>query len=162
MTRNKHGIEFTGNIATIRAVEDAIRATKKYTEGIATLREHHPVQGDDFPSRVFRKYYEVYPKTEVSWDMPAGAALAWLWSDVPCVNVLFFYDYRANKATMIIKEDSLDIVNELIKSIPGMRETLQLATCNPDTEKTLMGEQEGQQAGEQAGEQTGNGLTVSS
>ncbi len=132
MPRNKHGIEFTGNIANVRAVEDTTRATKKYTEGIASMGDHHPVQGEDFPSRVFRKYYEVYPETEISWDMPAGAALDWLWHDVPCVNVLFFYDYRANRAVMTVKEDSPDIVNELIKAIPGMREALLKTTSTSD------------------------------
>lgn len=115
MSRN--GSEFAGNILKVRAVEDCIRATKKYTEGIGTMRKKHPVQGEEFPSKMFCKYYEVYPDVEVSWDMPAGVALDWLWREIPCIDVLFKYDYRANQASVIVK-DGLVAVRELSRGIP--------------------------------------------
>ncbi len=122
--------EFTGNIVSIRAVEDSIRATKKYTEGIETRKVVHPVQGGNFPSRVFCKYYEVYPNTEVSWDMPVNVAFDWLWKDVPCVDVLFKYDYRANRASMTVKDGAM-AVQKLVQAIPGFNDALtQIETSN--------------------------------
>ncbi len=118
-----NGSEFAGNIESVRAVEDCIRATKKYTEGIGTMRKHHPIQGEDFPSKVFCKYYEVYPEIELSWDMPAGVALDWLWQDTLCLDVMFKYDYRANKASVTIR-DGEKAIKELSKSIPNFGKAL--------------------------------------
>jgi hypothetical protein len=115
--------KFSGNIETIRAVEDCIRATKKYTEGISTIRQHHPIQGEDFPSRVFGKYYEVYPKTEISWNMPVNTAVDWLWCDVPCINLTFHYDYRSNEAYVLVKNGD-GVMSELMDNIPGIEEAL--------------------------------------
>ena len=120
---SQNGSEFTGNISSVRAVEDCIRATKKYTEGIGTMRKHHPIQGEDFPSKVFCKYYEIYPEIELSWDMPAGVALDWLWQDTLCLDVMFKYDYRANKASVTIR-DGGKAIKELSKSIPNFRKAL--------------------------------------
>jgi len=111
--------EYVGNIAAVREIEDTIRVTKKYTKGAFTRPAQHPIQGGDFPSRVLTEYYEVYPDTEISWDMPAGVAIDWLWGEVMHIDVLFQYDYRANKATMIVK-GSNGVVGELIKGIPNM------------------------------------------
>lgn len=116
-------VEFTGNIGSVRAVEDCIRATKKYTEGWRTMRKTHPVQGEEFPSRVFCKHYEVYPDIEVSWDMPVGVALDWLWGDVICIDVLLRYDYRANRASVEVKDGPVAI-KELTKAIPGFSDAL--------------------------------------
>lgn len=121
--------ETAGNIACIRAVEDCIRATRKYTEGIGTMRKKHPIQGADFPSKVFVKYYEVYPETEIYWDMPAGVALDWLWGETPRVDVIFKYDYRSNKASVLVV-DGNEAVKELEKNIPGFGEALALANGN--------------------------------
>lgn len=120
--------EFSSNIVSIRALEDAIRSTRKYTEGIETIRKAHPeVQGSDTPSRLFCKYYEVYPKTELSWDMPAGQAIDLLWHDVPCVDVLFKYDYRINRASMILRDNNGNL-KLLLDNIPGFREALATIT----------------------------------
>ena len=110
--------EFFGNIETVRAVEDCIRATKKYTEGIRTMRKVHPIQGEGFPSKMFCKFYEVSPNTDLSWDMPAGTAMDWLWGEVLLIDVTFTYDYRVNKASVAIA-DGPDAVKELTKTIPG-------------------------------------------
>ena len=115
--------EFKGNIESIRAVEDCIRASKRYTEGIWTKHYKHPIQGEDFPSRDFFKYYEVYPDTEISWDMPAGVAMDWLWGEVSRIDVRFHYDYRANKASIIVTNGA-GAVKELTKAIPGFNEAI--------------------------------------
>jgi hypothetical protein len=115
--------EFIGNIVSVRALEDCIRATKKYTEGIGTMRKQHPIQGEGFPSRVFCKYYEVYPDIEVSWDMPAGVALDWLWGETLHIDVMFKYDYRVNKASVTVK-DGVVAVRELQRSIPNFGKSL--------------------------------------
>ena len=122
-------VETSSNIANIRAVEDCIRATRKYTEGIGTMRKKHPIQGADFPSKVFCKYYEVYPETEISWDMPAGVALDWLWGETPRVDVVFKYDYRANKASVLVA-DGATALKELRKNIPGFGKALAEANGN--------------------------------
>ncbi len=123
--------EFKGTIIAVRAVEDCIRATKKYTEGIRTIHRKHPIQGEDFPSRMFCKYYEVYPDVELSWDMPAGVALDWLWGETPCIDVLFSYDYRVNKASVIV-HDGPKAVQELTKAIPDFDGALARVTANGD------------------------------
>ena len=124
MTRIKNNDNiFTGTIESVRAVEDSIRATKRYTEGLGTMRVRHPIQGEDFPSKKFRKWYEVSPFTDVHWDMPMGVAIDWLWKDVVLIDVIFEYDYRVNKA-------SVEVINgkgafgELVKGIPGFREAM--------------------------------------
>lgn len=128
--------EFDGNIINIRAVEDCIRATKKYTEGVGTMRKQHPIQGEGFPSKVFCKYYEVYPNTEISWDMPAGVALDWLWGEVACIDVLFKYDYRVNKASVAVR-DGLEAVKELARAIPDFSDTLARAIANGSSVKEV-------------------------
>ena len=121
--------EFTGNIGCVRAVEDAIRATKKYTEGIGTIRIKHPIQGEGFRSKVFCKYFEVYPQIEIDWDMPVGEALDWLWGDTPCIDVMFKYDYRVNKASISIR-DGMEAVKELANSIPNFSDALARVIAN--------------------------------
>jgi len=127
--RETSGCIINGNIGDIRAIEDCIRATKKYTEGLGTMRTRHPIQGDEFPSKVFSKYYEVYPKVEVSWDMPAGVALDLLWGDTPCLVVIFHYDYRANEASMTVR-DGPEAKKQMIEAIPGFGEAVEKATEN--------------------------------
>lgn len=123
--------ETASNIADIRAIEDSIRTTRRYTEGIGTMRKKHPIQGEEFPSKVFCKYYEVYPNTEICWDMPAGVALDWLWGETPKVDVLFKYDYRSNKASVLVI-DGPTALKELEKGIPGFSEALAMANGNRD------------------------------
>ena len=120
--------EFKGNIVAIRAVEDCIRATKKYTEGVGTMREKHPIQGEGFASKVFCKYYEVYPDVELSWDMPAGVALDWLWGETSCLDLIFKYDYRSNKATLTVKGGN-GAVKELAGKIPDFSELLAIVVA---------------------------------
>jgi len=121
---------FSGTIISVRAVEDCIRATKKYTEGIGTMWAKHPVQGEgQFPSKKFVKYYEVYPEVEVSWDMPADVALDWLWGETPCIDVTFNYDYRANKAEIVVRDGTV-AVKQLVKAIPGFGESLARVVAN--------------------------------
>ena len=131
MSRNgkSHQSEFKGTIIAVRAVEDCIRATKKYTEGVGTMRAHHPIQGDDFPSKKFVKYYEVYPEVDVSWDMSASLALDWLWGETPCIDVLFNYDSRANKAEVVVR-DGLVAVKQLAKAIPDFGDSLAKVVAN--------------------------------
>lgn len=123
MSKNNRS-EFRGTIIAIRAVEDCIRATKKYTEGVGTMRTKHPVQGEgQFPSKKFVKYYEVYPEVEVSWDMPADVAIDWLWGETPCIDVLFNYDYRVNRAEVVVRDGPI-AVKQLGKAILGFEEAL--------------------------------------
>ena len=119
-------MEVSSNIANIREIEDCIRATKKYTKGAFRRKQEHPIQGEEFPSKVITEYYEVYPHCELSWDMPAGQAWAWVWGDEIHIDVFFKYDYRDNKASMRIA-DSNGNVKELKKMIPGFAQALEKA-----------------------------------
>ena len=123
MTRIKKGKEFRGNVLAIRSLEDCIRATKKYTEGIQTIKKTHPVQGEELPSRVFYKYYEVYPDMEVGLDMAIKDFADWVWGDTPCIDVMFHYDYRVNKASILVR-DGDGAVGKLMESIPGFGDAL--------------------------------------
>jgi len=115
--------EFVGSILAVRAVEDTIRATKKYTKGAFQKPARHPIQGEDFPSRVLTEYYEVYPDTELGWDMPASEGWAWVWGDVPHIDVLFKYNYQRDKAIVIIHGGN-GVVDLLEAGIPGFGEAL--------------------------------------
>jgi len=115
--------EFIGDIMGVRAVEDSIRATRKYTKGAFRTPIKHPVQGEDFPSRVLSEYYEVYPDIEIGWDMLATDAWAWIWGDTPHIDVVFRYDYRSNKGYMIVA-DGMFAVRQLANSIPKFSDAL--------------------------------------
>jgi len=115
--------EFVGGILAVREVEDTIRATKKYTKGAFSKAAQHPMQGEEFPSRVLTEYYEVYPDTELGWDMPASKGWAWLWGDTPHIDVLFKYNYQRNKAIVIINGGN-GVVDLLEEGIPGFAEAL--------------------------------------
>lgn len=121
--------KYCGNILAVREIEDTVRATKKYTKGAFARSIKHPIQGEDFPSKVLTEYYEVYPDTEISWDMPAGVALDWLWGDVLHIDILFQYDYRSNKAAVIIYGND-GVVKELANGVPGFQEALEKVTPN--------------------------------
>lgn len=133
-TNRKDIASYKGNINSIRAVEDAIRSSKKYTEGVMTMRKTHPIQGEDFPSKVFCKYYEVYPELKISWDMPAGTAIDWLWGEYESIDVTFRYDYRANKAYITIN-DGDKAVKLLSKTIPYFRSALMKVEANGNSKK---------------------------
>jgi len=131
----RHNYELVGSIESVRAIEDTIRATKKYTKGVFRKPVQHPIQGEDFPSKVLTEYYEVYPTIEVGWDMPAGTALDWLWGEkasgekVPHIDVFFRYDYRNNKASVIIK-NGINPTKLLEQYIPSFKETLSKLSKN--------------------------------
>jgi len=115
--------EFVGNVMAVRAVEDTIRATKKYTKGAFTRPARHPIQGEGFPSRVLTEYYEVYPDTELGWDMLASEGWAWVWGDTPHIDVLFKYNYQRDRAIVIIHGGN-GVVKSLEEGIPGFGEAL--------------------------------------
>ena len=115
--------EYTGCILEVRAVEDTIRATKKYTKGAFSRTIRHPIQGEDFPSKMLSEHYEVYPEMEVSWDMPASEAWAWVWGDTPHIDVRFDYIYQSNKGRVIIFGND-GVVDMLREGIPNFKEAL--------------------------------------
>lgn len=119
MARN----EFVGCILAVRAVEDTIRATKKYTKGAFTKPARHPIQGEEFPSRVLTEYYEVYPDVESVWDMSIIDAAFWLAGETPHIDVLFKYNYLRDKAIVIIHGGN-GVVKLLGEGIPGFEEAL--------------------------------------
>ena len=131
--RVEKGYEYPGDILLIRAIEDSIRATKNYTEGVKTLRQKHPIQGEDFQSRVFCKYYEVYPDVDLSRTMPFWEAVMttsdWLWGETRRIDVVFNYDYRNNKASITI-EDGVGAIKELANAIPNFSDTLARVITN--------------------------------
>lgn len=121
--------EFVGSVLAVRAVEDTIRATKKYTEGVRTIFAKHPVQGEDFPSRVLTKVYEVYPDIESVWDMNIIDAAFWLAGETPHVDVSFRYNYQRDKAIVIVYGGN-GVVELLEEGIPGFGEALGRVTEN--------------------------------
>jgi hypothetical protein len=118
-------VELTGWIKQVRAVEDSIRTSGKYTEAISTLGNNHPIQGSEFTSRMVTKKYEVYPDIKVDWDMSALKAWAGLvFAETKMIDVVFRYDYRDNHADVKIV-DGEEGVEDLKKAIPGFREAIE-------------------------------------
>ena len=119
--------EFVGSILAVRAVEDTIRATKKYTKGAFTKSARHPIQGEEFPSRVLTEYYEVYPDLDIEQQQPIWDAMMdfsdWIWGDTPHIDVLFKYNYMRNKAIVIIHGGN-GVVKLLGEGVPGFEEAL--------------------------------------
>jgi len=112
----------SGDIMSVRAVEDSIRATKKYTKGAFSKPIKHPIQGEDFPSRILTEYYEVYPDVEeVTWDLFSPEF--WSWLRTRHVDVRFQYDYRQNMALMQVHggEKAMTALN---KAVPGFAEAV--------------------------------------
>jgi len=136
--RIRENKQFTGTIVDVRAVEDCIRATKKYTEGVGTMWKNHPVQGDNIPSRSFTKYYEVYPELDLDKTMPfwdaVFSASDWLWGETPRIDVLFTYDYRKNVADVIIKNGGSGM-KQLCETIPGFAEAIEEVVANGQCRK---------------------------
>ena len=130
---------FSGNIGSIRAVEDTVRATRKYTEGIGTMGYHHPIQGANFSSKMFIKYYEVYSYININWDMPAGEAADLLWGDARRIDIVLRYDYRVNRATMTIKEGD-KAIDDMVEGIPGFKIALDKVIVDYETQKEIQGE----------------------
>lgn len=117
--------EYIGTIMQMRAVEDTIRMSKKYTKGVFSRAAHHPVQGEDFPSRVLTEYYEVYPDmdNELSLSMSLIDAAFWLAGDTPHIDVRFRYNYQQDKGIVIIYGDK-SIIQMLNDGIPGFEDAI--------------------------------------
>lgn len=111
--------EHIGSILSVRAAEDCIRATKKYTKGAFSRAAQHPVQGQDFPSKALTEYYEVYPDMEVGLDMSIIDAIFWLAGDAPHIDVRFHYNYSCDKAMMVVFGGN-GVVELLKEGIPGL------------------------------------------
>lgn len=126
--------EFTGSILAIRAIEDCIRSTNKYTKGVFRRKVEHPIQGAEFPSRVITEYYEVYPDMELSWDMPASDAWAWVWGDTPHVDVWFHYNYNKNSARMEVGGNN-GVVEMLKGGVPGLAEAMEKVRMNGNSRR---------------------------
>ena len=122
-------LEYKGDILTVRAVEDSIRATNKYTKGLSRLWRpvKHPIQGEIAPSKLLIEYYEVYPDTDLEEKLPLIEAWqkfwAWTWGDVSHIDVKFVYDYRKNEASIAIAGGQKS-VKKLSRGIPNFSETL--------------------------------------
>lgn len=115
--------EFIGDILAVRAVETCIQISNKYTPRLFSKPIKHPIQGEEFPSRVLTIYYEVYPTLELSWDMSASDAWAWVWGDIEHIDVYLYYNYVVNKAWLTIQGGD-GSVESLGQGIPGFREAL--------------------------------------
>lgn len=124
-------VEFKGDISSVQGIEDLIRSMKrKYTEGILTRKNNHPVQGES-ASRSFCKYYEFFPYTEyeVGWDMDIKE----LWSlvrDGSCIRITFYYDYRCDVAKVRIHGGQKEL-SELKRCIPNFADAITQMMIDP-------------------------------
>lgn len=119
--------EFVGSIMAVRAAEDCIRATKKYTKGAFYKGAQHPIQGEGFPSKVITEYYEVYPDLDIDQQRPfwdaVMAASDWLWGDTPHIDIRFNYNYTRNRAMMVIFGNN-GVIDLLRNGVPGLGEAM--------------------------------------
>lgn len=120
-------IEYIGNILDVRAVEDSIRATRKYTKGAFSYAVRHPIQGEEFPSKTITEYYEVYPDIDMDERMPLWDAIMtfsdWIWGETPHIDLRFLYCYPENKGRIIIFGND-GVVGMLKESIPNFSQKL--------------------------------------
>lgn len=126
-SQSVNGNRIYGTIDSIRNVEDCIRATKKYTKGVFRKSAQHPIQGESSPSRVLTEYYEVYPDVDLSWDMSASEAWAWIWGDVVHIDVFFHYDYRSGRGHMDVPSGA-ESMKKLREKIPDLSAVLDAVT----------------------------------
>lgn len=119
-------LKINGSIAQIRDIEDTIRATKRYTEGLTMRRKDHPKQGDDMPSSAFARTLEVYLDsdfTQFDWDMDIreliNKRLEWLKSRATVLRL--WYDYPNNRASLHLHSYA---VENLCESIPDFEAAL--------------------------------------
>lgn len=114
--------EITSDIESIRAIEDAIRATGKYTKMIWSRNGHSDIQGDDFASKVVTENYEVYPELDITEQRPLWEALLstsdWLWGDIERIEVRFRYNYTRNRAIAQVRGGN-GVLKTLSNGIPG-------------------------------------------
>lgn len=96
-----------GTIQEVRELEDAVRATKQYTEGLFTERRTHPVQGKE-SARAFRKLYELYIDAPLH-SMNDDISVAFDWFDSRVAVFRFWYDYREQKASVEVSERGLSL-----------------------------------------------------
>jgi len=130
--------EYAGSILAVRKVEDTIRATRKYTEGVLTQRAKHPIQGENFPSRVLVKYYEVYPDLDLEQVKPFWDVLKesgdWLWGATPHADVTFKYNYLRGKAAVTIYGGS-GVTELLCSGVPGFGDALKMTKDDEPRQK---------------------------
>lgn len=116
---------YKGDIVSVRAVEDAIRATRKYTKGAFSRPAQHPIQGEELPSRTLTEYYEVYPDMDIGnvWQMKATDLWAWVWGDTQHIDVRFQYHYQSNEGKLVI-HGGPSVVAALCSGVPGFGDVL--------------------------------------
>ena len=108
--------QITGSIDYIRGIEDSIRETKQYTEGLLSDRHTHPAQGED-GSKAFTKKYELYIDAPLhsmnilKW-MDENESNVFQWFDGRAVIFKFWYDYREMKANCRVNDEGLKLACE--------------------------------------------------
>lgn len=103
-----------GTIQEIRIIEDAVRKTEQYTEGLFTEGHKHPIQGEE-STRAFKKQYELYIDAPLHKRTDIKGALKWYDSRVAIFK--FWYDYREQEASMEVSEEGLLLSIETFKEI---------------------------------------------
>lgn len=104
-------MKLEAKIDRIREIEDAIRETGQYTEGLFTENRKHPVQGED-STRAFTRVYEVYidaPQHNMNAHILDGINDAFAWFDSRAVVFKFWYDYRTEEANMRVTDEGLKL-----------------------------------------------------
>ena len=104
-----------GTIQEVRELEDSIRETRQYTEGLFTERRTHPVQGKG-STRAFRKLYELYIDAPLH-SMNDDISAAFDWFDSRVAIFRFWYDYREQKASVEVSERGLSLAIGKFKCI---------------------------------------------
>ncbi len=115
--------EYNGSILAVRAVENCIRATGKYTE--VGQRPSAAVQGDA-PSAVLTKHYRVRPDIDVEEMMSLGQAIwkTFSWLSGESIRIQFHYDYREDDKAKVTIEGGNGGVCALESGIPGFTAAL--------------------------------------
>ena len=134
-------LKVKSGVFNIRQLEDSIRATERYTEGLLTKERKHPIQGEEFTSKAFRKMYEIYPTHNIpkalrtNEDEPIKEFFPnfYKWITSPAIQIYFYYDYRNDKAELEYHDKDLE---QLIKVIPNFINILKRIHNNRKSEST--------------------------
>lgn len=124
--------KYTGTILDVRAVENTIRATERYTKVISRKkRKEYQIQGEEFSSRTVIEFYEVHPDIDIGKQRPLREiwetikdASDWLWGDTPMVEVTFVY-YQARNEALVDVYGGNGVLKMLEDGIPGWKEALE-------------------------------------
>jgi hypothetical protein len=105
-------MKITGTIESVKAIEEAIKATKKAKLFYNGGKQGKGVLGKEFNSQYYSMIYELYPDINFTFDSNYTIDDALRWLVTEGIAIRFLYDYRNNEARIkfnTLKYDKLKL-----------------------------------------------------